>query len=121
MADIYRVDLVDVDLNGGSIHRSYRETRLGAGDALANRFGVRLFRDGDIVSATGVTCQGTFYDSQGRSISLTGETNGNAAWVSLTQDCYTYPGRFVLAIRILSGGVSSTVRIVDGIIDNAII
>ena len=38
--------------------------------------------------------------------------------MTLPQACYNYEGQFTLAIKLIGGGVTGTMRIVDGVIDN---
>ena len=116
----YKEDIVSIDLATGKIHRAFLLRSIGRADDDADRFGVRVFRDGQPESLTGVTCQGYFRDSQGNNIALTsyGTVSGNVAYVTLPQACYNYEGQFCLAIKLVGGGVTSTVRIIDGIVDN---
>lgn len=117
---IYKVDIVDVELNNGNIYRSFLKHSIGSGDSAANRFGVRVFRDGEPVSLSGVTCEGFFRNGNGENIALTsyGTVSGNTAYVTLPQACYNYEGQFALAIKLIGGGVTGTMRIVDGVVDN---
>ena len=118
----YREDIVSIELESGSIHRSFLNHSIGLGDNLANRFGVRLFRNGEEVSANGATCQGLFVPPNGQPILISGAsytgTSGNEAWVQLPQACYSEEGKFTLAIKVIGGGVTGTMRIVDGTVDN---
>ena len=114
---IYKQDIVDIDLNKGTIHRSKLNRRIGKADVVADHFGVRVFRDGEAVNLTGVSVVGYFYSSQGGSpitISSGNSVSGNEAVVVLTSGCYTYPGKFCLYIKLTDGTVTSTVRIIDG-------
>lgn len=117
---IYRQDLVDVELTSGSINRSFLIHSIGSADAAANRFGVKVFRNGDPVDLTGVTCLGFFRDARGNNIALSGygQVMSNIAFVTLPQACYNYPGKFTLSIKLVGGGVTGTMRIVDGVVDN---
>ena len=62
---IYREDIVTTDLNGESLHRSFLSYSIGSGDDDANRFGVKVYRDGVPVDLTGVSCAGYFYKADG--------------------------------------------------------
>lgn len=112
----YKQDIVDVDLNTGNIFRSFMNHSIGFKDDDANRFGIRAFRDGEPVDLTGVSCQAVFMAPNGNNIALTsyGTVSGNVAYVTLPQACYDYEGQFCLAIKLVGGGVTGTVRIVDG-------
>ena len=117
---IYHEDIADINLNGGSLHRSFKTVSIGSGDQNANRFGMRVHRDGEPVDLTGVTCQAVFQDPMENNIALTnhGTVSGNIAYVTLPQACYNYEGRFCLAIKLIGGGVTGTMRIVDGVVNN---
>ena len=60
----YREDIVNIELMGGNIHRAFMQKSIGAGDKLANRFGVRVFRNGSPVQLGG-TCNGLFIRADG--------------------------------------------------------
>ena len=117
---IYREDIASIDLNCGTLHRSFKPVSIGSGDQNANRFGIKVFRDKEPVDLDGVTCQAVFRDPMGNNIALTnhGTVSGNRAYVTLPQACYNYEGNFCLAIKLIGGGVTGTMRIVDGVVDN---
>jgi hypothetical protein len=122
MSSITRMDIVDIELNSGNVHRSWLNHSIGSGDNNANAFGVRLFRNSEPVDIGAGWVQGFFRNSQGQNIALTenGVIDGNVTYVTLPQACYNYEGQFTLAIKLVSPGFTSTVtmRIVDGIVDN---
>lgn len=120
MAAHYHQDIVSIDLDCGNIHRSFLHRSIGKGDSNANRFGVRVFRGKDAVDLSGVSCQGFFRNSNGENIALTsyGTVEGNKAFVTLPQVCYNYEGQFTLAIKLVGGGITGTMRIIDGMVDN---
>ena len=62
---IYKEDIADIELNSGTIHRAFLNKTIGEGDALANWFGVRLFRDGEPVSAESASVTGLFIAPDG--------------------------------------------------------
>lgn len=113
---IYKEDIVDVELSTGVIHRAMLAKTIGYADANADRFGVRVFRDGEPVDLTGVTCSGYFITASGVTISLTGAAANNEAYVTLTSACYGEEGTFCLAIKLSGSSVTGTVRIVDGVV-----
>lgn len=117
---IYKSDIAEVELNGGGVHRTRLSRTIGKSDEDANRFGVRVMRNGEAEDLAGVSCAGYFTDSRGNRTTLTGTVNGNEAYVTLTDECYTYAGPFRLAIKLSGGGVTSTVRIVDGTIESVV-
>lgn len=120
MDDIRHVDIVDIDLDAGNIHRSFLKHSIGKGDSGANVFGIRVLRAGVAVALVGAACQGFFRNPVGENIALTshGTVSGNTAYVTLPQACYNYEGNFSLAIKLIGNGVTGTMRIVDGMVDN---
>lgn len=121
---IYKEDIVSIELSSGTIHRSFLHHTIGSGDEKANRFGVRLFRDGEPVSAESATVTGLFMAPDGTryvisETSFTGSTGteGNKAYVQLPGICYAVTGQFTLAIKLSGGGVEGTMRIIDGTVD----
>lgn len=115
---IYKNDILPVDLGRNGTNRTRLNQTVGKSDDDANRFGVRVMRNGVAENLTGASCTGYFTGSQGNRTTLTGAVDGNEAYVTLTDACYTYAGPFMLAIKLSGGGVTSTVRIVDGMIEN---
>lgn len=117
---IYHEDIVDIELESGNIHRSFAKHSIGSGDTAANRFGVRVLRAGVAVALSGVVCQGYFHNANGENIALTshGTIVGNVAYVTLPQACYNVEGNFTLSLKLVGGGVTGTMRIVDGMVDN---
>ena len=122
---IYREDIVDIDLAKETLHRDNIIRIIGKDDKKGNRFGVRVFRDGQFVDieSDSASVNGYFHDSHGGNTSITGSTytkvKDNVAYVTLPESCYNYEGPFSLAIKLLKGSdVIGTVRIVDGIVNN---
>ena len=71
---IYKNDIVDIDLESGDIHRSFMKHSIGKGDVKANRFGVRVFRNGEQVTLGSTTCQGFFMAPDGTNLQISGGT-----------------------------------------------
>lgn len=118
---LYQEDITDIDLERGGFHRSFLNHSIGKDDIKANRFGVRLYRGGEPVSLVQATCEGFFLSPAGEHIVISGQyaqTSGNVAYVDLPQACYNYEGQFCLAIKVIGGGITGTVRMVDGQIVN---
>lgn len=117
---VFYEDLVNIELNNGTILRSFTSRAIGTGDSAANRFGVRVLRNGKAVSLSGCTCEGFFRNAAGENIALTahGTVDGNEAYVTLPQACYAVEGQFCLSIKLIGGGVTGTMRIVDGVVSN---
>ena len=120
---LYHESIIDIDLEEQTVVRTFFNHALGEGDSLKDRFGVRLFRNGEPVELDGATCVGYFirYPS-GDTVVINGGTfSGNTAYVELPEACYVYPGRFSLVIKIASGDVNGTMRIVDGYVADTLV
>ena len=118
---IYREDLIDIELESGTITRNFLNHAIGKGDNLGNRYGMRLFRNGVAVDLTGAVCQGFFINPRGEHILISGQNAyaaGNVAFVQLPQACYNYEGSFQLTIKVSSPEIVESMRIVDGTIIN---
>ena len=111
---VQRLDLVDIDMGRGGMIRSRMGQVLGKDDVIENQFGVRVYRDGVPEDLTGATVTGYFTDSAGTRTVISGTASGNEAVVTLPDDCYEVAGIFMLAIKATQGGVTRTLRIVDG-------
>ena len=117
---IYKEDILDIDLDRNGTNRTRLNRTIGKSDDIANRFGVRVYRNGVAEDLTGCTCRAYFTDSKGNRTTMTGGISGNKAYVTLQQACYANAGAFRLAIKLTGGGVASTVRIVDGMIEKIV-
>ena len=117
----YREDIADIELESGTIHRTWLNHSIGLGDIKANRFGVRLFRNGEPEDVTG-EIQGFMMRPGQSNLQIYGSSytgvDDNVAWVALPQAAYTVEGQFSLAIKLIGGGVTGTMRIIDGMVDN---
>ena len=113
---LYHSDIVDIELNSGTVHRSFAQKMIGEGDNHANRYGIRLRRDGQPMNAEGSTCMGYFIrNGTGDTVVINGGAfSGAEAWVELPEACYAVDGAFTLVIKLVGGGVTGTMRIVDG-------
>ena len=120
---LYHNDIVDIDLDSGTLHRSFAHHALGEGDSNGNRFGVRLWRSGEPVMADGAQCMGYFIrHGNGDTVTISGGLfSGQDVWVDLPASCYAYDGAFSLVIKLIGGGVTGTMRIVDGSVVDSII
>ena len=119
---IYKRDIASINLETGTIHRTFLNHSIGLKDQKADHFGIRVFRDGEPVDLTGVSVQGVFMPPQGDPIAITSGNivSGNEAEVVLPQACYNYDGQFTLSIKLVdaTNAVTGTMRIVDGMVDN---
>ena len=112
----YHEDIVDIELNTGTVHRSFAQKILGEGDEKANRFGIRVWRNGEPVDVGGATCMGYFIRNGGTETVIIsgGLFNGQVAYIELPAACYAYEGAFTLVIKLVGDGITGTMRIVDG-------
>lgn len=122
---IYKEDVVNIELETGNIYRSFLSHTIGSGDALANWFGVRLFRNGEPVNVENCAVTGIFMAPDGTNYAINetswpGSTwkSGNDASVCLPEICYAACGQFVLAIKLTGGSVTGTMRIIDGVVSD---
>ena len=113
MAELYREEIVRVSL--GDPLRLYSVGKvLATGDDRANRFGASVFRRGAAVSLDGANVTGYFTPPVGETMLLDGSTSGNTAYVDLHAACYAQEGRFSLAVKVTSDGVTTTLCVFDG-------
>lgn len=116
---VYKDHVIDVDLNRGFLNRTFTNCPIGGGDSMGDRFGVRVFRSGNPLDLTGVTCTGFFIRANGTSVALSGTISGNVCYLHLPQSCYAVDGNFVLTLKLTGSGMTSTVRVVDGTVIKA--
>ena len=110
----FKHSFVDVELSSGRVHRSFQNITIGEGDAKGDRFGVRLYDNGEPLNTTGMGAVGFFTRPDGVTLVLDGFVSGNRAWVTLPAACYAREGNYSLAIKITGTGFANTLRIVDG-------
>ena len=115
---IYREDIIDIELESGTVYRTFMNKAIGEGDANGNRFGFRCLRNGEPVSLIGSAVIGHFIRPDGVTVQIDGEIEGDTAFVSLPAACYAVEGQFSLAIKLSGGGVTGTIRMVDGTVIN---
>ena len=115
MADIYRSDIVRVDLDHALL-RKHVGAILVTGDKLGNRFGAEFSRDGKPVDVTGCGVTAYFMRPGEDAIVLNGTASGSVAYVDLAQACYSKASSFTLTIKISYGGSTTALRVIDGYI-----
>lgn len=118
---IYREDILDLNLESGTVHRSFACKCICEGDDSGNRYGMRLMRDGEIVDVSECTVTGYFIRADQTSVIIEGAVSDNVAYVELPQSCYVVPGNFSLAIKLTGGNATETMRIIDGTVIDTII
>lgn len=113
--NIYREDIIDIELESGTVTRSFMNKAIGEGDIKGNRYGFRCLRNGVPISLNGSTIIGHFTRADGNTIVISGgAVTGDTAFITLPEACYAVEGNFTLAIKLISGGETGTIRIVDG-------
>ena len=115
---IYKEDIQIIDLETGTISRTFLNKALGEGDSYGDRFGVIVQRGGQPVDMTGVSVSGFFIRTNGTTEALSGSRSGSKCWVDLPAACYAVEGNFTLGIKLTHSGTTVTARIVDGTIVN---
>ena len=115
---VYKEDIQTIDLETGTISRTFLNKALGEGDSYGDRFGVIVQRGGQPVDLTGVSVSGFFIRANGTTESLSGSRSGSKCWVDLPAACYAVEGNFTLGIKLTHSGTTVTARIVDGTIVN---
>lgn len=120
---LYHEDILDINLESGSVHRSFINHLISEGDTAANRFGVRLFRNGQPENLNGASCIGYFIrNGSGDTIVINGGTfAGNVGYVTLPASCYAVDGAFTLVIKVTGTGFAGAMRIIDGTVIDAVI
>ena len=112
----YRVDIVDIELNSGSVHRSFLNYTIGGGDYLANQFGFNALRNSQAENISG-SVNGYFIRPDGYTVPINnGVISGNKAYITLIEECYEVEGKFTLSIKLTGNGVNGTIRIVEGVV-----
>lgn len=115
MATIYKACIVDIDLDNPDIYRKMNHVSLGYGDSYANRFGVRVTRNGRKESLTGCVASGYFIRADGTTVALNEyEKKDNEIWLKLPTACYAVPGYFQITMKITGSSVTDTVLVVNG-------
>lgn len=59
---IYKDSIIPIEMKNGQIHRCYTNRIIGEGDNKADRFGVRILKDGQPANLTGTSCIGFLLD-----------------------------------------------------------
>ena len=111
---IYREDIEDIELESGTVFRSFANKAIGGGDYAGNRYGVRLLNNGEPVSMIGAACTGYFIRADGITLVINGSISNGIAFVELPAAAYSVGGNFTLAVKVAATGIAETMRIVDG-------
>lgn len=113
---IYKRNIRNIELDGGMVIREILPYPLCKGDDLADLFGVEVLQNGEPVDLTDVSCTGYFIRQDEATVVVSGTVIGNTAWVILPESCYVKEGHFSLAVTLNGGGVTGTMRIIDGMV-----
>ena len=118
MANPYKNDFIDVDIERGTVSRSFTQKTIGEGDNVGDIFGVNIYKNGNAYDLLNCSCVGYFIRSDGDTVVIAGQISGNRAYVSLPASCYVKEGVFSLAIKVSGTGYTGTIRVVDGTVIN---
>ena len=118
---VYRDDIVDLNLESGTVFRSFACKCICEGDDSGNRYGMRLLRGGEVVDVSGCTVTGYFIRADQTSVIIGGSVSDNVAYVTLPKSCYVVPGNYSLAIKLTGGNATETMRIIDGTVLDTIV
>lgn len=118
MAIIHR-DIADIELRTGTVHRTFAHMAICEGDNRGNRYGMRVFLDGEQQDISTCTVTGFFIRSDGVTLVLEGEVEDGAAVVELPPAAYAKEGNFTLTVKLSRGNVTTdSIRIIDGTVVN---
>ena len=118
MAEIIQEDIIDIEMERGTVYRSFMNHAIGKGDVNGNRFGFRCIRNGARQIINGSACVGYFLRSDGTTLVINGAVSDDKAYVILPQSCYAVEGNFTLAIKLGNSEIAETLRIIDGTVIN---
>ena len=110
----YREDIINIELENGTVFRSFNNKVIGTGDAAGNRYGIKLMRKNEPVSMIGAACVGFFIRPDGITLVINGEVTNGIAYVELPAAAYAIEGNFTLAIKVTGTGFAETMQIIDG-------
>lgn len=79
-------------------------------DNKSNLIGVHVFDGGEPVSSLGGSITGWVLRDDGGSVMVTGESNGNDAWIILPEEAYAVPGPVSITIRHTASGETGAAR-----------
>lgn len=117
--EIYREDIVNIDIDSGTVFRTFMNMVIGEGDAKANRYGFRCIRNGRPVSMNGCTIIGQFIRADGTTVTINGgAVVGEKAWIELPASCYAVEGNFTLVLKLAGTSITGTMRVIDGTVIN---
>ena len=111
---IINENIIDIELTGSTVFRSFQNKSIGEGDSYGERFGMRVFKDGTLQSLSGSSCLGFFIRPDGITLVVEGFTSGSTAYVELPPAAYAKTGQFTLAVKLYGGTVANTTCMFDG-------
>lgn len=83
------------------------------GDHLAHTWRIKCLKNGLPVDLTGYTVSGYFKRMDGNCVLITGSISSNTVSVTLTQECYAYPGSLRGVVRIANADTDAVVTLAD--------
>jgi hypothetical protein len=87
---------------------------MASGDALANRYGASITRNGTEVDVETCSVIGYLIRPNDETLKLDGAASGNLVYVDIPKNGYVYDGAFSLALKIRGDGLEKTIAIFDG-------
>lgn len=87
---------------------------MASGDALANRYGASITRNGTEVDVETYSVIGYLIRPNDETLKLDGAASGNLVYVDIPKNGYVYDGAFSLALKIRGNGLEKTIAIFDG-------
>ena len=95
---IFKEDILDIEIQSGTIHRSFMNRMIGGGDEAGNRYGVRITNNGEEVSLSGSACVGYFIRADGSTLVINGTISNGVAYIELPAAAYAGEGLFLTLI-----------------------
>lgn len=83
------------------------------GDHLAHTWRIKCLKNGLPVDLTGYTVAGYFKRMDGNYVLISGSISSNTVSVTLTQECYAYPGSLRGVVRIANAETDAVVTLAD--------
>ena len=83
------------------------------GDHLAHTWRIKCLERGLPADLTGFTASGYFKRMDGNYVLITGSISSNTVSVTLTQECYAYPGNLRGVVRIANANTDAVVTLAD--------
>lgn len=113
MAELASKNTVLVDIDKPLVRKNVG-VAMASGDALANRYGASITRNGTEVDVETYSVIGYLIRPNDETLKLDGAASGNLVYVDIPKNGYVYDGAFSLALKIRGDGLEKTIAIFDG-------